>query len=81
MSTFLWILIWIALGAVVGLLASLFFRRWRSVLSPLVLGAAGAVVGGLLSMLFGLSGWLWMCLLALAGAILVLLIIPIGRTK
>jgi uncharacterized membrane protein YeaQ/YmgE (transglycosylase-associated protein family) len=73
------ILAWIVLGVVAGFIASkLVNKTGGGLVFDLVLGVVGAVVGGFLFGLFGEAGVtgfnLWSLLVAVVGAIVVLLI-------
>lgn len=74
------ILSWIVVGLIAGWLARLIVpgREGGGILTTLLLGVVGALVGGFIGSLLGLgtvSGInLWSILLALGGAVLVLIV-------
>lgn len=73
-------LIWVALGAVVGFIASKVVGVSLSLIGCVVLGAIGAVLGGLLAGLLGLAyGVFWNFLIAFLGACLVMLVVRMVR--
>jgi uncharacterized membrane protein YeaQ/YmgE (transglycosylase-associated protein family) len=73
------IIAWIVLGLIAGFLASLIVNRGgEGVLLDIVLGIVGALVGGFIFNAFGAAGVTgfnaWSLLVAVVGAIVVLLI-------
>lgn len=80
MSTIVSVLIWIALGAVAGWIASLIMGGSLGLLWCIILGIVGSVLGGWLAGLLGIGGGVIVQLLiAIAGACLILLIARLIR--
>lgn len=80
MSWIVSVLIWVALGAVAGWLASLIMKSGLSLVWCIILGIAGSVVGGFVAQLLDIGGGgLVQFLIAVAGACLLLLIARILR--
>lgn len=73
------ILAWLALGLVAGFLASLFVnKRGEGMLTDIILGVVGAVVGGFIAQFAGFAGItgfdFYSILIAIGGSIVVLLV-------
>jgi uncharacterized membrane protein YeaQ/YmgE (transglycosylase-associated protein family) len=71
------LLAWVVLGLISGFIGSkIVNRRGEGILLDILLGVVGAVLGGLLANLFGMSGVtglnLWSVLVAVSGSILLL---------
>jgi len=68
------IIFWIIVGAVAGWIAEKITKSDHSLLMNIGIGIAGAVLGGFLFGLFGISlgGWLGSIITALAGALILL---------
>jgi uncharacterized membrane protein YeaQ/YmgE (transglycosylase-associated protein family) len=83
------IIVWIVVGGVAGLLASLLVRgNGLGFLGDIVVGIIGGVIGGFIFNLLGLPGFtgfnLYSMLVALVGAVVLLLIVRLlsgGRGK
>ena len=73
------ILIWIVFGALVGWVASMVMGGGGGVLSDIIIGIVGALIGGFVMSLFGengISGFnLYSCLVALLGACILIAIV------
>jgi uncharacterized membrane protein YeaQ/YmgE (transglycosylase-associated protein family) len=73
------ILAWLALGLVAGFIASLFVnRRGAGMLTDIILGIVGAVVGGFIAQFAGFAGItgfdLYSMLIAVGGSVVVLVL-------
>lgn len=80
MSSIVSILIWIALGAVAGFLASLIMKSSLSLLWCIIIGIVGSVLGGFIAGLFGITAsGIWSFVIAVGGACLLLLIVRMIR--
>ncbi len=77
-------LVWIVFGFIVGLIASFLVGREGGLLTDIILGILGAVVGGWLFHSFGMPGVtgfnLWSLLVAVVGATVFLLVFRLIRT-
>jgi uncharacterized membrane protein YeaQ/YmgE (transglycosylase-associated protein family) len=76
------IIIWLIIGALAGWLAGLVVRGYGfGLLGNIIVGILGAVVGGLVFPMFGItaSGFIGDVLFAAAGAILLLVVIGLVR--
>lgn len=79
------LILWIILGAVAGWIASLIMKRDRAMgpLANIVIGIIGAILGGFLFNLVGLPGDtgfnLWTLLVAVVGAVVLLVLIDVVR--
>jgi uncharacterized membrane protein YeaQ/YmgE (transglycosylase-associated protein family) len=71
------LIIWLAVGLVAGWLASLVFKKKKSILIYILIGLVGGVIGGFLFGLLniGISGILGDIVTAFAGSVVLLLII------
>lgn len=78
------ILVWIFFGLIAGLLASFLVGREGGLLTDIILGILGAVLGGWLFNKFGMPGVtgfnLWSLLVAVVGATVFLLVFRLIRT-
>ncbi len=76
-------LLWIVFGLIVGFIASNVVGSGGGLLTDIILGVIGAVIGGWLFQQFGMRGVtgfnLWSGLVAVIGAIVVLLIFRLVR--
>ena len=74
---------WIIIGAIAGFLAEKIMKRDHGLLTNIVVGIVGGVVGGWLLSLVGLGsgGWLWTLFTAVLGACLVLWVVGAIRSK
>lgn len=80
MSWIVSLLIWIALGAVAGWIASIIMGSSLSLAWCIVVGIVGSVLGGFIAGLLGLTGGTIVnFLIAVAGACLLLLIVRLLR--
>ena len=80
MSTLVSFIIWIALGAVAGWLASLIMGSSLSLMWCIIIGIVGSIIGGFLAGLLGIGGGVLVNLLiAVAGACILLLIARLIR--
>ena len=72
------IMAWIIIGAIAGALAKLIMPGDdpRGIIVTILIGIAGAFVGGFLAGLIGLGGggWIWSIIIATIGAIILLAI-------
>jgi len=73
------IIAWLVLGLIAGFIASLLVnKRGEGFLMDIILGIVGAVVGGFIAHLFGISGItgfnLYSILIAVGGAVVVLVL-------
>lgn len=80
------ILLWIVVGAVSGWIAGLIMKGSGSgFLMNIVIGVAGAFVGGLLMSLIGQSGVsgfnIWSFIVSIIGAIVLLAVVNLFRKK
>lgn len=73
-------LLWILFGALAGWIASMIMKTSAGALIDIIMGIIGAIVGGFIMNMFGISGVtgfnLWSIIVAVIGAIVV---IAIGR--
>ncbi|HLR47726.1 MAG TPA: GlsB/YeaQ/YmgE family stress response membrane protein [Corynebacterium sp.] len=74
---------WIIIGAIAGFLAEKIMKRDHGLLTNIVVGIVGGVVGGWLLSLVGLGsgGWLWTLFTAVLGACLLLWVVGAIRSK
>ena len=74
---------WIIIGAIAGFLAEKIMKRDHGLLTNIVVGIVGGVVGGWLLSLIGLGsgGWLWTLFTAVLGACLLLWVVGAIRSK
>lgn len=80
MSTLVSFIIWVALGAVAGWLASLIMGSSLSLVWCIIIGIVGSIIGGFLAGLLGIGGGVLVNLLiAVAGACILLLIARLIR--
>lgn len=79
------IILWIILGGVAGWIASMIMKRdsQMGALENIIVGIVGAVLGGFLFNLFGLTGDtgfnLWTLLVAIIGSVVLLFLIGLLR--
>jgi uncharacterized membrane protein YeaQ/YmgE (transglycosylase-associated protein family) len=73
-STIIW---WLLVGLVAGLLASFIMRGGYGILIDIVIGIVGAILGGFLASLLGISysGFGWTIFFAVIGAIILIAIL------
>lgn len=80
MSTLVSFIIWIALGAIAGWIASMIMGSSLSLLWCIIIGIVGSVLGGWLAGIIGIGGgWVVQLLIAVVGACLLLLIARLIR--
>lgn len=80
MSWIVSLLIWIALGALAGWIASLIMGSGLSLLWCIIIGILGSVIGGFVANLLGIGGGtLVNFIIAVVGACLLLLIVRLLR--
>lgn len=76
MTWLLNLIIYLALGAVIGWVASLIMKSGLSLLWCIIVGIVGSLIGGYVSGLLSIGGGFWITLLfAVLGACLLLLIV------
>lgn len=80
------IILWIIFGALAGWIASFFAgtNEQQGALANIAIGIVGALVGGFIANLFGMEGVtgfnIWSLLIAVGGAVVVLLIVGLFRS-
>lgn len=80
MSTWINILIWIGLGAVVGLVVSFLTKNRLSLILYMLVGIVGSVLGGWIASMLGIGGGLiGNLLIAFGSACLLLLVVWLVR--
>lgn len=80
MSTIVSVIIWLAVGAVIGLIASSLMGGSLGLIWCIILGIVGSLLGGWISSLLGISGgWIVNAIFSLIGACIVLLIARLFR--
>ena len=74
---------WIIIGAIAGFLAEKIMKRDHGLLTNIVVGIVGGVIGGWLLSLVGLGsgGWIWTLITAVVGACLLLWVVGAIRSK
>ena len=74
---------WIIIGALAGFLAEKIMKRDHGLLTNIVVGIVGGVIGGWLLSLVGLGsgGWIWTLITAVIGACLLLWVVGAIRSK
>lgn len=76
---------WIVVGIVAGFLAEKIMKRNDSLLMNLVVGVAGALIGGFIATHFlgfsAESNWIMATVIALGGALLLLFVIGLFRRR
>ena len=74
---------WIIIGAIAGFLAEKIMKRDHGLLTNIVVGIVGGVIGGWLLSLVGLGsgGWIWTLITAVIGACLLLWVVGAIRSK
>ena len=74
---------WIIIGASAGFLAEKIMKRDHGLLTNIVVGIVGGVIGGWLLSLVGLGsgGWIWTLITAVIGACLLLWVVGAIRSK
>src|SRR5690625_7185233 len=74
---------WIIIGAIAGFLAEKIMKRDHGLLTNIVDGIVGGVIGGWLLSLVGLGsgGWIWTLITAVIGACLLLRVVEAIRWK
>lgn len=74
---------WIIIGAIAGFLAEKIMKRDHGLLTNIVVGIVGGVIGGSLLSLVGLGGggWIWTLITAVIGACLLLWVVGAIRSK
>ena len=74
---------WIIIGAIAGFLAEKIMKRDHGLLTNIVVGIVGGVIGGWLLSLVGLGsgGWIWTLITAVIGACLLLWVVGPIRSK
>ena len=74
---------WIIIGAIAGFLAEKIMKRDHGLLTNIVVGIVGGVIGGWLLSLVGLGsgGWIWTLITAVIGACLLLCVVGAIRSK
>ena len=74
---------WIIIGAIAGFLAEKIMKRDHGLLTNIVVGLVGGVIGGWLLSLVGLGsgGWIWTLITAVIGACLLLWVVGAIRSK
>jgi uncharacterized membrane protein YeaQ/YmgE (transglycosylase-associated protein family) len=77
------ILGWIVIGIVAGFIAEKVMKRNHGLLTNLIVGLVGAVLGGFIAGMLGLGGgsFLWSLLVATAGAILLLFLLSLVQRR
>lgn len=79
------LLIWLATGAIAGILANFLVRRRRGeLLGDIFVGILGAVIAGWLLPQFGLSfghGWIRLVIHATIGAVLLLMFLQLIKSR
>ena len=73
---------WIIIGAIAGFLAEKIMKRDHGLLTNIVVGIVGGVIGGWLLSLVGLGsgGWIWTLITAVIGACLLLWVVVAIRS-
>lgn len=80
------IILWVIFGALAGWIASFFVgtNKEQGALGNIVVGIIGALVGGFVANLIGVEGVtgfnIWSLLIAIGGAVIVLLIVGLFRS-
>lgn len=74
---------WIIIGAIAGFLAEKIMKRDHGLLTNIIVGIVGGILGGGLLSLVGLGsgGWIWTLFTAVLGACLLLWIVGAIRSK
>lgn len=84
MSGFGWIA-WIIIGIIAGWLAEKIMKRNHGLLTNLIVGIVGALIGGFLANnLFGLDAagsWIWGIVIATIGAVILLFLLGLVRRR
>lgn len=78
------LIFWIIVGIIAGFIAEKVMKTDMGLLMNLGVGLAGAIIGGFLFNLVGLSddgGWIWSILVATVGAIVLLWIVAQVRKR
>jgi uncharacterized membrane protein YeaQ/YmgE (transglycosylase-associated protein family) len=81
------IILWIIFGALAGWIASLVAgtNEQQGAIANILVGIAGAIIGGVVANLFGFEGVtgfnIWSLLIAIGGSLLLLLIISFFRGR
>ena len=70
------ILVWLAIGALVGWIASLIFKTKMKLIGYIIVGIIGSLLGGIIFWLLGLitSGFWGSLIMSIVGAVIVLFI-------
>ena len=74
---------WIIIGAIAGFLAEKIMKRDHGLLTNIVVGIVGGVIGGWLLSLVGVGsgGWIWTLITAVICACLLLWVVGAIRSK
>jgi uncharacterized membrane protein YeaQ/YmgE (transglycosylase-associated protein family) len=79
------IILWIVLGGIAGLIASMIMKSGHGILGDIIIGIIGAVLGGFIMNLFGQSGVsgfnLYSIIVAVLGAVVLLWIVKAVRGR